>query len=51
MNDIIRIADEKEMPIYLETSVDKNILWYKKVGFTIFAEIELTYKLFLLKRD
>ncbi len=37
--------------IYLETSTVKNLPWYQKFGFTALAELQLTFPLFLLKRD
>jgi hypothetical protein len=36
--------------IYLETSVPKNIDWYKKYGFSIYKELEFASILYLLKR-
>jgi ribosomal protein S18 acetylase RimI-like enzyme len=38
-------------PIYLETSVDRNLPWYQKNGFEIFNTIQLTYPLYLLRRQ
>jgi ribosomal protein S18 acetylase RimI-like enzyme len=37
-------------PIYLETSVDRNIPWYTKNGFEIFKSLELSYTLYMLRR-
>jgi ribosomal protein S18 acetylase RimI-like enzyme len=41
---------KQDRPIYLETSVDRNLPWYRKHGFEIFNTIQLTYPLFLLRR-
>jgi GNAT superfamily N-acetyltransferase len=51
LNDIIEDSDHKERPIYLETSTLKNLPWFQKFGFRIYNELDLSYKLFFLKRD
>jgi GNAT superfamily N-acetyltransferase len=48
---IIKDSKHKQRPIYLETSTLKNLPWYKKYGFQIYNELELSYKLFFLKRE
>lgn len=50
LKDIIKDSEQKRRSIFLETSTLKNIPWYKKFGFHIYNELELTYKLFFLKR-
>jgi ribosomal protein S18 acetylase RimI-like enzyme len=50
MEELIKDSEEKQRPIYLETSTLKNIPWYKKFGFEIYHELEFSYKLFFLKR-
>jgi len=42
------VADQR--PIYLETSVDRNLPWYKKHGFEIFNELDFGYTLYLLRK-
>jgi ribosomal protein S18 acetylase RimI-like enzyme len=39
------------LPVYLETSTLKNVPWYEKRGFTVFHEMDLGYRLFLLKKE
>ena len=51
LNEIIKDSKHKKRPIYLETSTLKNLPWYKKYGFQIYNELELSYKLFFLKRE
>jgi ribosomal protein S18 acetylase RimI-like enzyme len=51
LNEVIEDSSRKKRPIYLETSTSKNIPWYKKFGFDVYNELDLTYKLFFLKRD
>lgn len=51
LDDIIEDSEYKQRPIYLETSTLKNLPWYKKFGFEIYHELDLSYKLFFLKRD
>nr|WP_181718651.1 GNAT family N-acetyltransferase [Pedobacter sp.]QJS06231.1 GNAT family N-acetyltransferase [Pedobacter sp.] len=50
LNDIIQESLYLNKPIYLETSTIKNIPWYSKFNFVIYNEIDLGYKLFMLKR-
>ena len=51
LDEIIEDSEKKERPIYLETSTLKNLPWYQKFGFQIYNELELSYKLFFLKRE
>lgn len=49
--EIIEDGNRKQRSIFLETSTLKNLPWYKKFGFNIYNELDLSYKLFFLKRD
>jgi ribosomal protein S18 acetylase RimI-like enzyme len=51
LSEIIEDSENKKRPIYLETSTLKNLPWYKKFGFEIYNELDLSYKLFFLKRE
>ncbi|MRX46962.1 GNAT family N-acetyltransferase [Pedobacter puniceum] len=51
MAELLEDSDNKKLPIYLETSTVKNLPWYKKFGFNTYHELDLSYKLFFLKRD
>ncbi|MFD2164504.1 GNAT family N-acetyltransferase [Paradesertivirga mongoliensis] len=51
LNEVIQDSASKKRPIYLETSTLKNIPWYKKFGFDVYNELDLSYKLFFLKKD
>jgi len=51
LRSIIDLAEGENKPIYLETSTLKNIPWYKKMGFEVYAETDLSYHLYFLKRD
>ncbi len=51
LEDIIKDSNQKKRAIFLETSTLENIPWYKKFGFQVYNELELSYKLFLLKRE
>lgn len=50
LDEIIEDSEHKKRPIYLETSTLKNLPWYKKFRFQVYHEMDLSYKLFLLKR-
>ncbi|MEJ6979447.1 GNAT family N-acetyltransferase [Pedobacter sp. P351] len=51
LNEIITDSAAKKRPIFLETSTLKNIPWYKKFGFDVYNELDLSYKLFFLKKE
>lgn len=51
LNQLIDESVTENRPIYLETSTLINLPWYLKFGFEIYHELDLSYKLFFLKRD
>lgn len=51
LDDIIKDSNLMERPIYLETSTLKNLPWYRKFGFDIYNELDLSYKLFFLRKE
>lgn len=51
LSEIIEDSEDKKRPIYLETSTLKNLPWYQKFGFQIYNELDLSYKLFFLRRE
>lgn len=51
LDEIIEDSELKKRPIYLETSTLKNLPWYAKFGFQVYHELDLSYKLFFLKRE
>ncbi|MHB1178809.1 MAG: GNAT family N-acetyltransferase [Daejeonella sp.] len=51
MEEVIQDSKKKQLPVYLETSTIKNLPWYKKFGFEIYNELQLTYKLYFLKLE
>lgn len=50
LQEIIQHTDQQGRPIYLETSVDRNLSWYKKFGFETFQSFNLTYNLYMMRR-
>ena len=50
LKEIIEQSQMQKRPIYLETSTQKNVPWYKKNGFEIFNELDFTYKLYMLRQ-
>lgn len=50
LNEIIKEADSENRTICLETSTLDNIPWYEKFGFKIYDKLDLSYRLFFLKR-
>lgn len=51
LNEVIKDSESKKRSIYLETSTMKNLPWYKKFGFDVYNELDLSYKLFFLKKE
>lgn len=50
MQEVIGECEKKNRPIYLETSMERNLPFYKKFGFKIFQSLQLTYTLYQLRR-
>lgn len=50
LEEIIQHSEQQGRSIYLETSVDRNLSWYKKFGFGIFQTFDLTYTLHMMRR-
>lgn len=50
MSELILESQKMKRPIYLETSTLINIPWYKKFGFDIYNELNLSYNLYFLNR-
>lgn len=51
MKEVIEDSRVQLRPIYLETSTQRNLPWYKKFGFDVYSDLDLSYKLYFLKRD
>lgn len=51
LNDVLERCDERKRPIYLETSVTRNLPWYERFGFEVFIEVNLDYTLYQLIRE
>lgn len=49
LEEIIHNSEEQGRPVYLETSVDRNLPWYKAHGLEIFQTLDLTYQLYMLR--
>ena len=50
IQEVINECEKKNRPIYLETSTEGNLPFYKKFGFEIFQSLQLTYTLYGLRR-
>lgn len=48
---IIEYSNQNNRPVYLETSTVKNLPWYKRFGFEIYGEQDLSYRIYFLKRN
>jgi ribosomal protein S18 acetylase RimI-like enzyme len=50
IKEVIDKCEKERRPIYLETSVERNLPFYKRFGFEIFQSLDLSYKLYHLRR-
>lgn len=50
LKDILETSDISGQLVCLETSTVENLPWYAEFGFEIYDELNLSYKLFFLKR-
>jgi ribosomal protein S18 acetylase RimI-like enzyme len=51
LQSIIDYSNQNNRPVYLETSTVRNLPWYKRFGFEVYSEQDLSYRLYFLKRD
>jgi ribosomal protein S18 acetylase RimI-like enzyme len=51
LNDVLKECDIKQRPVYLETSVLKNIAWYEKHGFHVYDKLNFDYTLYFLTKE
>ena len=50
LRELLTKCDQDSLPVYLETSVEKNVPWYEKAGFTVYHNLDLGYMLYCMKR-
>lgn len=50
IQEVIKECEGKKRPIYLETSMESNLPFYRKFGFEIFQSLQLSYTLYQLRR-
>lgn len=51
LDSILSHSEKQGRIVCLETSTRRNIPWYKRFGFEIYAEEDLSYRLYFLKKD
>ncbi len=50
LREITEHYSDLKLPFYLETSVDRNLPWYRSFGFDVYQQIDMGYDLYLLKK-
>lgn len=50
LEEILQHAIAQNRSVFLETSTECNLPWYKKFGFEVYDELDLGYRLIFLKR-
>jgi ribosomal protein S18 acetylase RimI-like enzyme len=48
---ILHKSTELHRPVYLETSMTENLGFYKKMGFEVYNKIDISYTIYLLRRN
>ena len=48
LQQVLADAQEKKLPVFLETSIPQNIAWYERFGFKVYDTLELGYTLYFL---
>lgn len=48
LQELLKDAQTKALPVFLETSTEKNLPWYERFGFKIYDQLQLTYTLYFL---
>ena len=48
---VIADAVQQNLPVYLETSTERNLLWYERYGFVEYDKLDLSYTLHFLKHE
>jgi ribosomal protein S18 acetylase RimI-like enzyme len=51
LKEVLDHAKCSTLPVYLETSTERNLPWYKKHGFITYDTLDLGYKLHFLKYE
>lgn len=51
LHEIITASKKDNRPVLLETSVERNLPWYKNNGFEAYAELDFGYKLYCMKHE
>lgn len=51
MQQVIQFSERIRRPLFLETSVVKNVAWYQQFGFRVYQELDLGYRLYFMRRD
>lgn len=51
LKEVIEHAKNQRLPVYLETSTERNLPWYHRSGFQIYDQLVLTYVLHFLKYE
>ncbi|MBO9635262.1 MAG: GNAT family N-acetyltransferase [Chitinophagaceae bacterium] len=50
LQELLQQSQKMQRPVYLETSTPGNVPWYQRFGFELYAEEELSYRLFFLRK-
>jgi hypothetical protein len=50
LRELLEQCDQEGLPVYLETSVERNVPWYQQSGFSVYNELDWGYRLYCMRR-
>lgn len=50
LRELLGHYDQGRLPVYLETSVERNVSFYERAGFAVYEKLDAGYVLYCLKR-
>lgn len=51
LKEILKKAEIQGLPVYLETSANRNVPWYEQFGFATYKKLDFGYELFCMRKD
>lgn len=50
LRELLDHCDHTRLPVYLETSVERNVPWYEQWGLTVYEKLDLGYTLYCMRK-
>ncbi|HEY6899948.1 MAG TPA: GNAT family N-acetyltransferase [Puia sp.] len=49
LKEVLQQSEGMGRPVYLETSTEKNVPWYRKFGFEVYEELDFGYRVYCMR--